>query len=56
MKLLFKIIRKKYFKILFIADGVIEEMGTPEEVFENPQSEKLKNFFNKSVEVIAKND
>jgi len=43
-------------KILFIADGVIEEMGTPEEVFENPQSEKLKNFFNKSVEVIAKND
>lgn len=40
-------------KIMFIADGVIEEMGTPEEVFEHPKSEKLKNFFNKSVEVIA---
>lgn len=40
-------------KIMFIADGNIEEMGTPEEVFENPKSEKLKNFFSKSVEVIA---
>ena len=40
-------------RIMFIADGVIEEMGTPEEVFEHPKSEKLKNFFNKSVEVIA---
>ena len=39
-------------KIIFIADGVIEEMGTPEEVFEHPKSEKLKNFFNKSVEKI----
>ncbi len=37
-------------KIIFIADGIIEEMGTPEEVFENPKSEKLKNFFSKSVE------
>ena len=26
-------------KIIFMADGVIEEMGTPEEVFENPKSE-----------------
>ena len=42
-------------KIIFIADGVIEEIGTPEEVFENPKSEKLKNFFNKSVEVISSN-
>ena len=40
-------------KIMFIADGVIEEIGTPEEVFEHPTSEKLKSFFNKSVEVIA---
>ena len=39
-------------KILFIADGVIEEMGTPEEVFEHPKSEKLKSFFAKSVERI----
>lgn len=40
-------------KIMFIADGRIEEMGTPEEVFEHPKSDKLKNFFNKSVEVIG---
>ena len=40
-------------KIIFIADGIIEEIGTPEEVFGNPKSEKLKSFFNKSVEVIS---
>ena len=28
--------------IIYMADGVIEEMGTPEEVFENPQSEKTR--------------
>lgn len=43
-------------KIMFIADGVIEEIGTPEEVFEHPKSDKLKSFFNKSVEVIAGQD
>ena len=31
-------------RIIFIADGVIEEQGTPEEVFGNPQSEKTKAF------------
>jgi len=31
-------------KIIFIADGVIEEAGTPDEVFGNPQSEKTKAF------------
>ena len=31
-------------KVMFIADGVIEEMGTPEEVFDHPKSEKLKAF------------
>ncbi|MBQ7972674.1 MAG: amino acid ABC transporter ATP-binding protein [Lachnospiraceae bacterium] len=40
-------------KIIFIADGIIEEEGTPEEVFEHPKSEKMKNFFSKSVEVIS---
>lgn len=39
-------------KVMFIADGVIEEFGTPEEVFENPKSEKLKSFFSHSVEVV----
>lgn len=39
-------------KIIFMADGVIEEMGTPEEVFDNPKSEKTKSFFAKSLENI----
>ena len=34
-------------KVIFMADGVIEEMGTPEEVFLNPKSEKTKNFLRK---------
>ncbi len=33
-------------KIIFMADGVIEEMGTPEEVFDNTKSEKVKAFLN----------
>ena len=32
-------------RIIFIADGVIEEEGTPEEVFGNPKSEKARAFF-----------
>ena len=39
-------------KVIFMADGVIEEMGTPEEIFEHPKSEKTKHFFNKSLEEI----
>ena len=31
-------------KIIFMSDGVIEEEGTPEEVFGNPKSEKTKAF------------
>lgn len=37
-------------KVLFMADGVIEEYGTPEEVFDNPKSEKTRSFLNKSLE------
>lgn len=40
-------------KVIFVADGLIEEMGTPEEVFEHPKSDKLKQFFHKGVEVIS---
>ena len=36
-------------KVIFMADGVIEEMGTPEEVFLNPKSEKTKNFLRKDL-------
>ena len=35
-------------KIIFMADGIIEEMGTPEEIFNNPKSEKLKVFIEKA--------
>ena len=30
--------------VIYMADGVIEEMGTPEEIFDNPRSEKLRAF------------
>ena len=30
--------------VIYMADGVIEEMGAPEQVFENPQSEKTRAF------------
>ncbi|MCQ2386356.1 MAG: amino acid ABC transporter ATP-binding protein [Clostridia bacterium] len=31
-------------KVIFMANGVIEEMGTPEEVFVHPKSETTRNF------------
>ena len=31
-------------RIIFMADGVIEEMGTPEEVFGHPKSDKTRAF------------
>ena len=31
-------------KVIFMADGAIEEIGTPEEVFYSPKSEKMKRF------------
>ena len=37
-------------KIIFMSDGVIEEMGTPSQIFDAPQSEKTKAFFSKSEE------
>ena len=30
--------------VIYMADGIIEEMGTPEEVFGNPRSEKTRSF------------
>ena len=30
--------------VIYMAEGVIEEMGTPEEIFDNPRSEKLRTF------------
>ncbi len=34
-------------KVIFMADGIIEEIGTPEEVFGNPKSEKTRAFLSK---------
>ncbi len=39
-------------KVIFMADGIIEEEGTPEQVFGNPKSEKMKAFLSKSFENI----
>ena len=36
--------------VIYMADGVIEEMGTPEQIFEHPQSEKTKAFLQASLE------
>ena len=37
-------------KVMFMADGVIEEMGEPEQIFTNPKSEKLKAFLQNAAE------
>ena len=34
-------------KVVFMADGVIQKSGTPEMLFEHPQSERLVNFLGK---------
>ncbi len=38
-------------KVIFMADGVIEEIGTPQEVFDNPKSEKTRSFLQKNDEI-----
>ena len=37
-------------QVIFMADGVIEEMGPPEQIFENPVSPVTKAFLSKSLE------
>lgn len=39
-------------KVIFMADGVIEEMGAPEDVFDTPQSPKTQAFFSSFEEEI----
>ena len=36
--------------VIYMADGVIEEMGTPQQVFEHPRSEKTRAFLRSSLE------
>ena len=34
-------------RVLFMADGALIEEGTPEEIFDNPKSDRLKDFLSK---------
>ena len=36
--------------VIYMADGVIEEIGPPEQIFDNPQSEKTRAFLQTSLE------
>ena len=36
-------------KVIFMANGVIEEYGEPKQLFENPKSDKLKAFLSNSL-------
>ncbi len=36
-------------KVIFMADGIIEEIGSPIDLFENPQSPRLKEFLSSSL-------
>lgn len=44
--------RKVADKIIFISEGLIEESGTPEQIFANPKSEKTKAFIKSTLETI----
>ena len=44
--------RSVFDHVIFMADGVIEEEGTPEEIFDNPKSPKTRAFLDKSLEAI----
>ncbi|OJG46073.1 amino acid ABC transporter ATP-binding protein [Enterococcus hermanniensis] len=34
-------------RVIFMADGVIQEEGTPEEIFDHPQNSRTQDFLNK---------
>ena len=34
-------------RVLFLEDGIIMEQGTPEEIFGNPKTDRLKSFLAK---------
>ena len=36
--------RKKKKKVIFMADGVVQEQGTPVDIFEHPRNERLQAF------------
>ena len=37
-------------RVLLMADGIIAEEGTPEEIFTNPKTDRTKNFLNAVLE------
>jgi ABC-type polar amino acid transport system ATPase subunit len=39
-------------RVLFIDEGIIQEEGTPQEIFENPQNERTQDFLSKVINVI----
>ena len=39
-------------KVIFMADGIIEEIGAPDQIFLNPQSTKTKSFLQKDIELV----
>lgn len=42
--------RKVADRVMFLADGMVEEWGTPQQVFEQPKSEKMRAFLSNSLE------
>ena len=38
-------------RVVFMADGKLVEQGTPEQIFEHPESPRLKDFLGKVLEV-----
>ncbi|RCA11240.1 arginine transport ATP-binding protein ArtM [Enterococcus durans] len=34
-------------RVIFMADGIIQEEGTPKEIFEHPQNSRTQDFLNK---------
>ena len=31
-------------KVIFMADGIVQEQGTPDAIFDNPKNERLQTF------------
>ena len=38
-------------RVIFMADGIIQEEGTPEEIFERPQNSRTQDFLNKVLNI-----
>ena len=38
-------------RVVFVDDGIIQEEGTPDEIFNHPKNDRLKSFLSKILEV-----